>query len=390
VFFEAAGEALPFVDGAQEHLRDAFTALDGGVLEQAPEGQRLGLEALAAARERFLDLKGLIEAAFVEEDRIVALLREAERDVLVETLEPLRAAQRRNVERGGRIAQQLERERESALASAQDPTQENPALERVDLAEQLLPLAVAAMRDATTSLGEAETPASQARFPDAETAASDALEYIEVLRRLFFSIVERVREVAEKQQALQDETRDAEAAAASAGDDPPDVTPLGARQRILAERALALADGLAEQASEAAAADDPAAAEGADKMRLAAEHILAAEGAMRQGERALGLEPTGFEPAREHQGEALEELGNALALLQPPQQPQQQQEQGDPQQQEPQQGDGEQQAQRQDREQEQAADPGQLLQGVRDREAKRRRDRARREAGPEDTVEKDW
>jgi Ca-activated chloride channel family protein len=390
MLFEAAGEALPFVEGAKEHLRGAFTALDGGVLEQALQSQQSGLEALAAARERFLDLKGLIEAAFVEEARIVALLHEAERDVLVETLEPLRAAQQRNVERGARIAQHLERERESALASAQgqDPVEENPALERVELAEQLLPLAVAAMRDATASLGEAGTPADQARFPDAGAAASDALERIEVLRRLFFSIVERVREVAEKQQALQDETRDAEAAAASAGDDPPDITPLGARQRTLAEYALALADGLALQANEAAAADDPAAAEGADKMRLAAEHILAAEGAMREGERELGLDPTGFEPARERQGEALEELGKALALLQPPQQPQQ--EQGEGGEQEPQQGEGEQQAKEQARQQEQAADPGQLLQGVRDREAKRRRDRARRDAGPENTVEKDW
>jgi hypothetical protein len=111
---------------------------------------------------------------------------------------------------------------------------------------------------------------------------------------------------------------------------------------------------------------------------------------MRQAEGALGLDPTEFEPARERQGVALEELGKALALLQPPQQQQQQQEPQDPGE------DGEQQQEQSPGQEEaqpdegDAADPGQLLQGVRDREAKRRRDRARRAGGPEDTVEKDW
>jgi hypothetical protein len=390
LFFESAGEAVPFVEAAHESLRAAFSALDGGVLEGVLAGQQGGLEGLAAARERFLDLKGLIEAAFGEEQRIVSLLTEAEREVLHEAIDPLRIAQRRNLERSARIAAHLGRERERALAEAQDPEAENPALQRVELAEQLLPLAVAAMRDAEAALGgEGEGP-ENAYFSDAASAASDAFARLEVLRRLFFSIVERVREVAEQEQRLQDDTRDAEARLADAGDQAPDVAGLASRQAVLAEHALVLADGLAEQASEAAAADDPAAAEGANQMRLAAEHILGAEGAMRQAEGALGLDPTEFEPARERQGVALEELGKALALLQPPQQQQQQQEPQDPGE------DGEQQQEQSPGQEEaqpdegDAADPGQLLQGVRDREAKRRRDRARRAGGPEDTVEKDW
>ena len=107
----------------------------------------------------------------MEERRIVSLLSEAEREVLVETLDPLRGAQRRNIERGGRISLHLARERESAAASAEDPTEENPALRRVELAEQLLPLA----RDAASRIGQL------AEGDDREAVARDAEALIAVL-----------------------------------------------------------------------------------------------------------------------------------------------------------------------------------------------------------------
>jgi hypothetical protein len=94
--------------------------------------------------------------------------------------------------------------------------------------------------------------------------------------------------------------------------------------------------------------------------------------------------------ARDAQGIALTELEQALAILEPPQQ----QEQGDPQQQpqqqagEQEQGDSDQAAQPQPQPQ-RATDPAQLLQEVRDREAQRRRERAKQQAGYE-SVEKDW
>jgi hypothetical protein len=98
-----------------------------------------------------------------------------------------------------------------------------------------------------------------------------------------------------------------------------------------------------------------------------------------------------FPAARQHQDEALVELAQALELLTPPEQqgdPGEEGDQGEQQQQQQQ----EQPQQDEEQAQQQAsppADPSQLLQGVRDREAQRRRDREQGRTGYE-TVEKDW
>jgi hypothetical protein len=104
--------------------------------------------------------------------------------------------------------------------------------------------------------------------------------------------------------------------------------------------------------------------------------------------------PADLEAAKGAQISAIQELAKALEILDPRQQ-------GDPDQQQQQQadtsegetgGESEADSQQQEAAQQQAGlgeDPGQLLQEVRDREAKRRRDRADRQSGYE-TVEKDW
>jgi len=107
---------------------------------------------------------------------------------------------------------------------------------------------------------------------------------------------------------------------------------------------------------------------------------------MEQASAALMREPAGFELASGEQASALESLGEALALLAPPPERQEQdQEQGGDQQQQSQGGQDDEQA-----ESEAGADPAQLLQAVRDREAQRRRKREGRGSGSHDPVEKDW
>ena len=110
---------------------------------------------------------------------------------------------------------------------------------------------------------------------------------------------------------------------------------------------------------------------------------------MRGALQQLESTPPVFAPAREAQDEALRELDEALALLSAPQDPA-----GDgddaPQEQGAEEGDdasGEGEEEGSDAANQ---DPAQLLQGVRDREAQRQRDRARRSRSGYETVEKDW
>jgi hypothetical protein len=110
----------------------------------------------------------------------------------------------------------------------------------------------------------------------------------------------------------------------------------------------------------------------------------------------LATETPEFEPIQSQQQAALEELADALALLQPPQQEQDRNgEPGqDPQQQDQPGQDSEsgdrQSEQPEPSEAEQTGDPGQMLQSVRDREAERHRERGKRNQQGYEPVTKDW
>ena len=241
------------------------------------------------------------------------------------------------------------------------------------------------MRDAHDLLDAKAAPAD---YASAWSAARDAREQLATLRRLFFSIVEHVREVAERQVTLADRSRDAAALASDANAEGAErIAELAAVQGTLAEHTLVLANELSEQSGQALNAGDPAAEESATRMREVAEKVLLAEGGMRGASGALAREPADFPQAASDQQLALSALAEALALLEPPQR--------EPQGGEEPQSEGNSESPSEGAEPEEAAqpapsDPAQLLQGVRDREAQRRRERARAAAGSEETVEKDW
>jgi hypothetical protein len=260
------------------------------------------------------------------------------------------------------------------------------------VAAQVLDLAMGSMRDVTEGLGDAGTPARTARWSDALDAATDAISSLEALRRLFLSIVEQLQEVAQRQLDLADATRDALAlSAAPDGDAAAEAAPLVPRQLDIAERALEIANALDRQSQEAGGVvtNEAESADAAERLRRAAEHVVVAEGSMRGALQQLESTPPVFAPAREAQDEALRELDEALALLSPPQDPA-----GDgddsPQEQEGAEGDETPGEGEQEGSDAANQDPAQLLQGVRDREAQRQRERARRSPSGYETVEKDW
>jgi Ca-activated chloride channel family protein len=397
-FLAAVVEAEPHVREAADRFGDATEALRRDDPTAAVPAQLAGIAALADARERFLDVKGLIEVLTADESRIAGVLA-AEGDeaeaVRREAVESVRAAQVKNLERGARLEEMLARQREalsegpapSPSGAPPDPEASEAQRKRLELASQLLVLALGSMDDVEGALDSGAP-----RWEPAREGAVAALTHLEALRRLFLTIVEQLRDLGRRQVDLGDATRDALALAADAAVDPAArAAPLVEPQQALADRALELANALDAQARETGGlvGDDPGSAASAEALRAAAELVLGAEGEMRGATERLSAAPPGFEEARTHQDEAVRAIQEALARLEPPSNPE-----GEKGGEQPQGGDeGQGEGRPEDQEQERAGppqDPAQLLQGVRDREAQRRRERARQQRSGYDTVEKDW
>ncbi len=421
---ERVAAAQPHIADAVAHFVAARDHIDTSALPDAAGAQRAGIISLAEARERFLELKGLIEVAYADEIRLANLLGPAASpdaqppaDQVAELAPALAELQARNLARLERMSPMLaeQRARIDAGGAADDPAADPEQLEaqrqqereRLDLADAILAVTESSMRGAHESL---------VRIPEAADAADESrgsiassVRGLENLRRLFFSIVEHIREAARQQATLGDRTETAAASDPAAQD--AHVGPVRAEQSELAARTEKLADALHEQAladpavgSTPGAPVDPAQAQAAaDKLAKASEHVLLASQAMTSAATELDVQERDFGTIRGTQDEAVEQLAQALALLQPEPPPDQQQGEQGEQEQDDQSGSGEQEQQSSadgEGQQDEAPpdpaddganqqDPTQLLQSVRDREAERhRRDRGRSQGY--EPVEKDW
>ena len=240
----------------------------------------------------------------------------------------------------------------------------------------------------------------------ARTSAKEALAHLDELRRLFFTLVERLKEL----RARQGETHDRTASASASSDDAEReklVPPLADGQTEHAQVAQALTDGLAAQADAAAASGDPKAGEAAEATRKATDEVRAAQEQMSDAARTLGeardaagTQSTDLSPAVTAQAGAIEHLDEAIRLLEPPDDKKQDQKQDQDQQQggdqdkdkdkkkdEGGQGDKPQPSQDQRVSAQQAE---RRLQSIRDREAERRREREQRQQSRPEPVNKDW
>jgi len=461
-FLERVRESEPLLGDAVAALADGKNQLDGGHVREALEPQAKALQSLAAARERFLDLQRLIELLYEDQKRIETTItpddKRSDAD-LGEYAALARDLERSNVERGARVARALKEETQAAAArqseaaaaaqqaqagaapgaaatgsapgaasaggataqagdqsaqAAQAAEQAEAEKQRLDLAGTYLVAARGALDNASSRLDEvahkaesaAPSPPSAEDWAPARAAVSEAATRIEDLRRLFFSVVEHLKELAQRQVELGDKT-DAVAALASASPDR-DVTdksgPLGTRQQTLSDTAQPIAKALREQSAQPpptqqAAGGPQAPDDMPQRLATAADRVDTARSEMDGAVQGFAINPAPFAEVRGHQNAALQALAEAIQLLAPPDQQQQQQDQQ--QQQQDQQQQGEQQkkdqqqqqgqgAEQQKKEQEEKADPAQLMQGIRDREAQRRADRDKKAAQGYDPVEKDW
>jgi hypothetical protein len=391
--------AEPLVADAAASLTGAAEALGSDSPEKALPHQRDGLTALAEAREWFLDLRGLIELAYSDERRIEQVLA-AEGDEAEaarrEYLPAIRELQNHNIARAERLAGKLEAAANAPPTPGPDgstPDEQTAEIQqqRFELAGQLLTLALARMDDVVIQLAES----GAVKWSEGHEASRSAVEHLEALRRLFFSIVEELRDVAQQQLDLADATRDAAALSAAGSDDAAArIGPLAPRQEVLAARTGDIAAALAEQSNQTGGVVDEEAdsAETSRRLREAGEHVLLAQVEMEGAQEKLAEGPPNLESTQERQAASIVELEQALALLVPPEdrEPEGEPDSSEQEDSESDPSGGEEGQEGESEPQAAPADPAQLLQAVRDREAQRRRDREQRGTERYDTVERDW
>jgi Ca-activated chloride channel family protein len=393
---EALVAAAPLVSEAGLEMESATSSIGSESFEAALGDEIAAGRKLADARERFFDLRQLLDATHADEARMAEMAEviagpvsggvDPEEVALGKESGPvLLEIQTKNLERAARLEGLLERERENRLSAiaaeqAQAPqasttppedSEDDPAQaeeQRFLLAGQLLALADGAMREAEQALASGESRNPEIAWPVVAETTGRARDHLDAIRTLFFTLVEHVRKLAIDQIDLSDETQDVIALAAteSPDGDPAAAVPADsergpdtrARAQVLAidqgqleERGGALADALFEGAEAAASAPQAADADPApegepepERIRRAAEHVATAQLAMQDAKRGFEDVNAPLPPAHEAQQLAIEELKAALELLSPPPPPPDPNE-GDQEQNEPEEGEQRQESQ---------------------------------------------
>ena len=406
--------ALPHLDRGSASFEQARTAYGEEKALPAFEAIGEGLSALNDAVELFLDAKRLIEKIWQDENIAIAYLRGddgAEPLARLERLPQIAELHGKNLDRLVRLRDFIEEEGAqvaAARAQAEAPTDPNaptpPTTEELDGMEQRMEIVFQLLAEVEVAAGTGRDwfDAQDLSTPDAIDLEAGVAEVaailppLENLRRFYFTIVEHLNDVTRRQIELNDQTADAVALAQGVpAETPQHLLPLAPEQQELQALSAQLAPAIAEQGEQMAqsmTAQGTSASPEADEQRQAwqraSELVEAAAGELTKAiESIFTARPDGTPYALEEgtaaQRAALEQLIEALSLLEPPQP---ESEPGDDSEQDQSQNESGESQQDPNRE---AVDPAQLLQEVRDREAKRRADKQR--GGRSDpTVEKDW
>lgn len=397
--------AMPSLEEASRQMKVASDALAAEDVAAGSTAAQASLVAIATAIEQFFALRQLIDVTLAQERDVIAAITPP-----AEGAQALPAAERaKRVNDGvGKNRARLERmkaliaeEQDQATAPPPaDPSGAAPAApdpQKLEEQKQLFARAEALRAEADAALVALAAVAAGGKGPPALDSAKLAEAKLVELQKLFFSVIEHLKELIREQGETRDDTTtaqtedDAGRAARLPG--------LIERQSTHGQMAEDIAQALASQADAAAQQGGPGGAGGAppggpspQALGQAAQEVRSALGSMQDATTTLTqardqAQQMSYDigPAIESQKTAVEHLENALRLLQPPQDKQDKQDQQNQQQQQPQPDQQDQQDQQQ-----QSAD--QQLQQVREREAQREREKRERErqAGGADPVDKDW
>ena len=432
--------AVPWVGKSHQKFSAAIVQLESSYYENAIGLQDEGITFLANAREIFLDLRQLVELVYQDQIRIQQYL-DPSIDLMARRLSKVEFSQQiseyiplilgfqdKNIERDVRLEDLIE----SALNQI-DVTQEQMANQAQNQSRQKSSSGKNQISNVPPVQSQAdqanELEAEKARLEEArrlqkkmsqqfknnrknlanlirkknvnaistsslrpvKSSVDKSIETTEQLRRLFFSLIEHLRDTIQKQIELGDETQDAITLAetASKTETVSRLGPLSTKQSSLSTVTGMIADALAKQSeritqqSNQNSSQDVDTAQVVEKMQQAGLLVSDAKLKMDDVVYMMTRDEISVDGIGPQQQAASKNLIQALALLEPPQQQQQDQQQQDQQQQDQQQ---------QDQQQQDQGNLSQMLQGVRDREAQRRQDqeeKQKRSAGYE-PVEKDW
>ncbi|MEE2641671.1 MAG: VWA domain-containing protein [Planctomycetota bacterium] len=403
------GKAVEYVSSACQKLADGEAELGLGKPRKAEPLQEQALADLLRAYELFADLRGLLELSHATQVKLNRDLRAAtnlpenlQRQVSPELLDQLS----RNIERCKRvdelIDQQVQQQATTSSVENKSPSGNAEPEDSAAAEQQKLALARKLIEEIRTGLGRLDShlrplaTGEPTNLPWTEIHADgkNIAEQIDQLRRLFFSIVEHLRETADRQKTLMEETRELleEFPSEQKQKLASTLPPLNSRQRELASIAGQIADVLMESGNPPAKPPLNAAAPGTgsnpnpgeEEMRkkYRAAGALVKEGKEKMYQTIKSMDPAGLDRKNllQAQEEALEKLSAALQLLSPDPGKNQQEQENKSSSSQPQSG-------------ESANDPANteqngLLQGIRDREANRRKQKKQNRF--QQRVEKDW
>jgi len=401
---ERVKAALPAVGDASTAMDRARQALAQPQIKQALDHEQAALEALAHAIEQFSDLKQTIELAYAEHQELLRLLTpEAAKQLdAARRGKQTRDALSHNLGRMPRLQELLAEEvaqlegQAAAAAKASDPPKDPKQAEaqkqqveqqkqQLEQAKQQLARAEELRGQAAGALGALDKALSANKDP--MPPARDADGKLTELRKLFFSVIEHLKELIREQGETRDQT------SAANGEDHfargPKLPGLITRQDGHATMAKAVTDALAQQADEAgkqpAQPGQPQQGPDAKALAGAADEVRQAQGDMGDVKATLVKArdaknaTESLAPGEKSQAKAIEHLENALKLLQPPKKKNDQKDDKDQQQQQ----------QQQQAKQDPKPQQGGAGQRARDEDARRQRDRRNRESQA-DPVEKDW
>ena len=408
-FLSSLRGATPLLSKASDAFLRAGDLLALKRNQAAVGAQSDGLRHLMLAREFFVGIKAMIELVYVSEKDIASLLEEsvtAPHETSEEIARLASTLHSQNMNRMIRLGDMLSGAANDAGKVTTDSTA--PATQAAARDKRLYETGYELWMDATNAMraldelmapltdenNQVSTPLHSEEESNASKAAAEqAMAHLGILRQWFFSPVEHLRELAKRQIELNDETqtltvlsREERSEAESS-----EVSVLAPNQSKIKTMAHSVAEGLEQhsQSSSLSHENTDAQSPPSDRRTVieeAASLVNAAADNMGLAVSALEEEPRMLDEATKNQNKALQKLIQAIALFEDPES----QAESDADSSSGDENKAEQAQGQAGNQPSSESNIGQLLQGVRDREARRRRDQSRGSSIAQSTVEKDW
>ena len=242
--------ALPHISKARSALGAAHSARVANRTSQASTLESSALESLGEAREQFLPLRQLIELAYTTQRQTQSATALDGNSATRPNLEYAKNLHDKNLERMVRIGTELSEAMTAQLPNADDAGQgqgNKAERERYEQAYQLWTTAQSAMHEVSNHLAE---PLLGPMSKVLDNAVEASVNGIEALRRLFFTLIDHLKDTARQQAELNSDTETLAILAEAEGVKQHQMRrgPLVTQQLSLAEFTTQLTEGLSQQA----------------------------------------------------------------------------------------------------------------------------------------------